>query len=157
MLHPLLTRQLRKIDLNKDTPPPLEQWQKFLERVNNVYTDNDQERYLIERSLMLSSKEMQEIHDQLRKSETRYALAAQGTKDGLWDWDLISDEAYYSQHWMEMMRVDKSGECVCSQQCWLRNFGFGCADWLFLMKRKRQSGLPVRCATSVCKSSLKSN
>jgi PAS domain S-box-containing protein len=121
MSHKLLDRQLRKIALGEDHPPTLEQWQKFLERVNRVYMDSDQERYCLERSLMISSREMQEIHERLSKSETRYALAAKGTNDGLWDWDLISDEAYYSERWIEMMRVEKgSAEIVCSRQCWLQ-------------------------------------
>ncbi len=39
----------------------------------------------------------------LRKSEERYALAALGARDGLWDWDLRSNEMYLSPRFGEML------------------------------------------------------
>jgi diguanylate cyclase (GGDEF)-like protein/PAS domain S-box-containing protein len=39
----------------------------------------------------------------LHESETRYALAARGTNDGLWDWDLRIGQIYYSPRWKEML------------------------------------------------------
>jgi PAS domain S-box-containing protein len=39
----------------------------------------------------------------LRESEQRYALAARGTDDGLWDWDINTGSVYYSSRWKEML------------------------------------------------------
>ncbi|MBM3736578.1 MAG: EAL domain-containing protein [Acidobacteria bacterium] len=55
----------------------------------------------------------------LRKSEERYALAARGSKDGLWDWDLTSDRLFLSERWKAVIGYEDD-EIGTSPEEWFR-------------------------------------
>lgn len=82
-MHPLLQRQLRKARVDPDTPPPVAAWQTFLDRVAQTYTERDQERYLLERSLLLSSDEMQALSANLRDERDHLQVVLGSITDGL--------------------------------------------------------------------------
>lgn len=52
--------------------------------------------------MLRASKSIEALHD----SEERYALAAMGANDGLWDWDLKADECHFSPRWKSMLGYD---------------------------------------------------
>ncbi len=50
--------------------------------------------------------ERKKTEEALRESEERYALAARGANDGLWDWDLRTNTIFYSHRWKAMLGFD---------------------------------------------------
>jgi len=49
------------------------------------------------------SAQLSESYNELRAREERLALVLEGTSDGFWDWDLRTDQVYFSARWKSML------------------------------------------------------
>ncbi|MES9958886.1 MAG: EAL domain-containing protein [Sedimenticola sp.] len=67
-MHRLLKRQLRKLGIDPAQEPTRQQWSTLLERISETYQQSDDDRYLLERSLQVSSDEMQVMFQQQKAS-----------------------------------------------------------------------------------------
>lgn len=58
-----------------------------------------------------------QVYIALQRSEERYALAARGSNEGLWDWNLQADRLFLSTRWLEMAGYEEN-ELGDSSQVW---------------------------------------
>lgn len=83
-MHPLLARQLKKSGIAQEgTLPEAQAWARLLERVGRSYAEADQDRYLTERSLAVSSREMQNLYGSLAEQRDRLETILTSLGDGL--------------------------------------------------------------------------
>ncbi len=68
----MLARQLKNTGLKPDSAPHLDGWKEFLNLVEQAYMSYDQDRYLLERSLSISSREMNERWNQIEAAKSRW-------------------------------------------------------------------------------------
>jgi len=95
--------------LRGETPPPLEhrivhkggrvRWIR-----NTPVPHKDvQGRLVAYDGLVSDITERKQAELALRQSQERLALVIQGSSDGVWDWDLTTNEVYYSARWKSML------------------------------------------------------
>jgi PAS domain S-box-containing protein len=57
------------------------------------------------------------FHDLIQESEERWNFALQGAGDGVWDWNLLTNEVFFSSQWKEMLGF-RDDEIAASLREW---------------------------------------
>lgn len=58
----------------------------------------------------------EKVERALREGEERWQLAIRGTNDGIWDWNLKTDEVFFSSRWKEMLGYQEADIGTTSEE-----------------------------------------
>src|SRR5215475_20050 len=82
--HPLLERLLLKVGATTAEAPSNEAWRMLVGLISRTYHDNDNDRYTLERSIDISSREMQALYQDLKKrSESELSIERHRVEESL--------------------------------------------------------------------------
>jgi PAS domain S-box-containing protein len=103
-MHKLLLRQINRYDLDVNSlPTDQEQWKNFIERINNSYIEADQERYLLERSMDISSRELLDLNEKLENAQQIARL-------GYWVYEKDNDLISWSKELYSLFKLERGKE-----------------------------------------------
>jgi diguanylate cyclase (GGDEF)-like protein/PAS domain S-box-containing protein len=87
-------------------------------QLQGMVEEQTAELVTVNKRLVAEIAERRRSEEAVRVSETRYALAAAGANDGLWDWDLERNEIFFSDRWKSMLGFG-ANELGSSPEEWL--------------------------------------
>lgn len=97
-----LEKVLSRCSVDENTmPSDLAHWHALIERVNNSFNDFEQERYLLERSMDISSREFLELRDRFESAEATARI-------GHWSYFSVENKVLWSKEVYRIFGVDPS-------------------------------------------------
>ncbi|ANV83733.1 hypothetical protein AWQ21_04665 [Picosynechococcus sp. PCC 7003] len=104
-----LKSQIREFDrLNYNFGEMLKTLRQQFQSIQATTLNLEEQVQARTKALSEEIQQRQFIEQQLRQSEQRYELAIAATNDGIWDWDLRSDQVYRSRSWFRLLGYEES-------------------------------------------------
>ena len=80
-----------------------------------------------------------QVEAALKESEQRWQLALQGNNDGIWDWNLKTDDVFFSTRWKEMLGYEDS-EIVHNLAEWEKRIHPDDQNWVYQAIQEHLAG-----------------
>lgn len=107
-----------------------------------VVTQLELRRNLTE--LALKTTQLSQAQEQLRLSQEQFELAVKGTNDGLWDWNIVTNEVYFSPRWKRILGY-KDGEIPNHVDEWTKRIHPNDRDRVMAVIEAHLDGLTLSC------------
>lgn len=103
-----LTMSLGKPSVNEETVPFTNDGHtEILETIKTpIYDDNGQLIGVL--GIGRNITDRKDTEQKLNESKIRYELAINGSNDGIWDWNLLNNEVFFSKRWKDQVGYDEN-------------------------------------------------
>lgn len=91
-----------------------------LKAMSDVVADREETLRQANDKLTLEIGERKQAEEALKKSEELWQFALEGAGDGVWDWDMVTNQTYFSRYWKAMIGYEEY-EFENTFECWSRH------------------------------------
>ncbi|MBI5966682.1 MAG: PAS domain-containing protein, partial [Deltaproteobacteria bacterium] len=81
--------------------------QRAREELENRVKERTMELAETNKKLQLQNAEHRRVEKALRDSEARWQFALEGSRDAVWDWNVETNEVFFSKRWAEMLGYEE--------------------------------------------------